>query len=187
MKKTWNLINELSSRNVSKTKKITQLDFEEREITAPEEIAETFNSYFSGIGEKLASDIPAPVRDPVFYLKPTDKSFSLKTPSVNTVYQLLTTLDDKKSAGLDNIPNKFLKIAASVFIAPSLTGIFTVSINTGPVYEWKASRVTPVFKSGTRNNPGNYRPISIIPCVAKIFEKIIFDQLYMGILIQIIC
>ena len=43
-----------------------------------------------GIGEKLASDIPAPVRDPVFYLKPTDKSFSLKTPSVNTVYQLLT-------------------------------------------------------------------------------------------------
>ena len=58
MKKTWNLINELSSRNVSKTKKITQLDFEEREITAPEEIAETFNSYFSGIGEKLASDIP---------------------------------------------------------------------------------------------------------------------------------
>jgi hypothetical protein len=53
MKKTWNLINELSSRNVSKTKNITQLDFEEREITAPEEIAETFNSYFSGIGEKL--------------------------------------------------------------------------------------------------------------------------------------
>ena len=120
------LINELSSRNVSKT----QLDFEEREITAPEEIAETFNSYFSGIGEKRYSDIPAPVRDPVFYLKPTDKSFSLKTPSVNTVYQLLTTLDDKKSAGLDNIPNKFLKIAASV-IAPSLTGIFTASINTG--------------------------------------------------------
>ena len=53
MKKTWNLINELSSRNVSKTKKITQLDFEEREITAPEEIAETFNSYFSGVKNLL--------------------------------------------------------------------------------------------------------------------------------------
>ncbi|CAB4027030.1 Hypothetical predicted protein, partial [Paramuricea clavata] len=73
---------------------------------------------------------------------------------------------------------RFLKIAASV-IAHSLTGIFTASINTGIFpYEWKASRVTPVFKSGTRNNPGNYRPISIIPCVAKIFEKIIFDQLH---------
>ncbi|CAB4041850.1 Hypothetical predicted protein, partial [Paramuricea clavata] len=42
----------------------------------------------------------------------------------------------------------------------------------------EASRVTPAFKSGTRNNPGNYRPISIIPCVAKIFETIIFDQLH---------
>ena len=74
------LINELSSRNVSKTKRITQLDFEEREIAAPKEVAETFiNSYFSGIGEKLASDIPAPVHDPAFYLKPTDESFSLST------------------------------------------------------------------------------------------------------------
>ncbi len=80
MKKIWNLRNELSFRNVSKTKRITQLDFEEREITAPKEVAGTFiNSYFSGISEKLASDIPAPVRDPAFYLKPTDKSFSLST------------------------------------------------------------------------------------------------------------
>ncbi len=71
-----------------------------------------------------------------------------------SVYQLLTTLDDKKSAGLHNISNKFLKIAASV-ITPSLTEVFTASTNNGIFpYEWKASRVTPVFKSGTRNNPG---------------------------------
>ena len=126
------------------------------------------------------------MRDPIFYLKPTDKYLSLTTPSVNTVYQLLTTLDDKKSAGLDNIPNKFLKIAASV-IAPSLTGIFTASINTGIFpYEWKASRVTPVFKSGTRNNPGNYRPKSIIHVLLTFLKKS-FSINYMGILIQIIC
>lgn len=52
----------MSSRNIGKTKRITQLNFEEREITAPVEIAETFNSYFSGIGEKLASENP--VHDP---------------------------------------------------------------------------------------------------------------------------
>ena len=77
MKKTWNLINELSSRKVGKIKRITLLNFEERKITASVEIAETFNSYFSGIGEKLTSEIPVPVHDPSFYLKPTDKSFSL--------------------------------------------------------------------------------------------------------------
>ena len=71
-----------------------------------------------------------------------------------------------------------MKIAADV-IAPSLNGIFTASINTGIFpREWKASRVTPIFKSGTKRNPSDYRPISVIPCVAKIFEKIIFDQVY---------
>jgi hypothetical protein len=64
------------------------------------------------------------------YLKPTDKSFSLQAPQVDTVYQLLSGIDESKSEGLDNIPNKLLKIATTV-IAPSLTGIFAASIRTG--------------------------------------------------------
>ena len=67
---------------------------------------------------------------------------------------------------------------AGNIIAPSLTQIFTKSINTGifPT-EWKLARVTPIFKKGKRDDPNNYRRISIIPTVAKIFEKIIYDQL----------
>jgi hypothetical protein len=42
----------------------------------------------------------------------------------------------------------------------------------------QADRVAPIFKSGTNSDPGKYRPLSVIPCVAKIFETIIFDQLY---------
>ena len=38
--------------------------------------------------------------------------------------------------------------------------------------------MTPISKGGSKSNPGDYRPISIIPVIAKIFEKIIFDQLY---------
>jgi hypothetical protein len=171
-------VNELSSKNVCKTDRIAQLKIAGQEISTPGEIAETFNSYFSNIGEKLASEIPPSQHEPSFYLKPTYKSFSLQAPQVDTVYQPLSGIDERKSEGLDKIPNKLLKIAATV-IAPSLTGIFAASIRTGIFpYEWKASRVMPIFKSGTKSDPGNYRPISVIPCVAKIFEKIIFDQLY---------
>ena len=38
--------------------------------------------------------------------------------------------------------------------------------------------MSPVYENGSRNNPSNYRPISVIPAVAKIFEKIVYDQLY---------
>ena len=178
MKKTWKLINELTSKNVAKSKKVSELNIGDQKITASAEIAEAFNEYFSTVGNNLASEIPTPVHTPEFYLKPTDKAFSLQIPTVDTVYRQLITLDEKKSAGLDNIPNKILKIAADV-IAPSLTEIFAASIRAGVFpFEWKTSRVTPIYKGGAKDDANNCRPISVISVVAKVFEKMIFDQLY---------
>ena len=76
------------------------------------------------------------------------------------------------------IPSKLLKMAASI-VTPSLTAIFTKSIITG-IYptEWKMARVTPVFKKGEKSDLNNYRPISVIPVVSKVFAKIVYDQLY---------
>ena len=69
-------------------------------------------------------------------------------------------------------------MAADV-VAPSLTEIFSQSINTGIFpNDWKEARLPPLFKNGVKNDPNNYRPISVIPAVSKIFENIIFDQLY---------
>ncbi len=136
------------------------------------DIAEAFNNYFSSVGDNLAASIPTPDHDPSFYLKATDKTFSLQSPTFETVYKLLSEIDEKKAVGFDNMPNKLLKMAAQV-VAPSLTGIFSASIRTGIFpNEWKASRVTPIFKGGPKSNP------SIIPAIAKIFEKIVSDQLY---------
>ena len=111
------------------------------------------------------------------YLEATKTTFSLKDPPVSVVRKLLVKLNERKDAGLDNIPSRLLKMAGNI-IAPSLTQIFIKSINTGifPT-EWKLARVTPIFKKGKRDDPNNYRPISIIPTAAKIFEKIIYDQL----------
>ena len=53
------------------------------------------------------------------------------------------------------------------------------SILTG-IYprEWETAWVTPVFKKGVKSDPKNYRPISVIPVVSKVFEKIVYDELY---------
>ena len=58
-----------------------------------------------------------------------------------------------------------------------MTEIFAKSIYTGIFpSQWKEARVSPIYKNGTKREPSNYRPISVIPKVSKIFEKIVFDQ-----------
>ena len=147
-KTTWNLINELSSRRSNKAGNISEIKIAEQITTEPLQIAEELNLHFSNIGERLASEIRASDIKPKTYLTPTETSFSLKAPSLNVVYKLLCKLNERKSAGLDNIPNKLLKMAASI-VSPPLTLIFAKSIETGTFPdEWKLATVTPIFRKG---------------------------------------
>jgi hypothetical protein len=91
---------------------------------------------------------------------------------------LLSQLTGNKATGLDNISSKVVKIAAPV-ISDSLTYIFNQSIIlcTFP-NEWKVARIIPLFKNGKRNLAGNYRPISVLPAISKVMERILYNQLY---------
>ena len=142
-------------------------------------MAEIFNFHFASVGEKLASDIPpSSVELADIYVEPAGTTFSMKSPSVNAVYKKLIAINERKSAGLDKIPCKLLKIAAEI-VAPSLTQIFDKIISSSifPT-DWKLARVTPIFKKGKKDEVDNYRPISVISVVAKIFEKLTCEQLY---------
>jgi hypothetical protein len=90
---------------------------------------------------------------------------------------LFETINSNKATDLDGIPGRILKLSADV-VSPSLTKIFNLSLIQG-IYpdDWKIAKVVPVFKNGTRNDLNNYRPISIISAVAKIFGKLVHYQL----------
>ena len=76
-----------------------------------------------------------------------------------------------KSAGTD-------KISISTKLE-SLHFIFNLSLNTDAfLNDWKIARVTPIYKSEDKTYCGNYRPISMILNVAKVFEKVIYNQLF---------
>ena len=80
--------------------------------------------------------------------------------------------------GLDNLPPRFLKVEADI-LAPSRTFEFSQSISSGTVpVKWKLATVTLDSKKGAGKDINNYRPISIIPPVVKIFERMIYNQLY---------
>jgi hypothetical protein len=85
---------------------------------------------------------------------------------------------NNKATGLDSFSAKILKISADK-IAESLCNIFNLSISSGIFpEEWKIARVGPNFKAGSKQDVGNFRPISILPIVSKIIEKHVHIHLY---------
>jgi len=106
-----------------------------------------------------------------------DNSFQFKTISECDILYLLQHLDVRKSVGPDGLSSRFLKEVAEQILIP-LTKIFNESLKSGNVPQaWKCSNVTPVHKSGSSDDPGNFRPISVVPVTAKILEKIVSTQL----------
>ena len=176
--KTWKLINELSSRKVSEVSGVKKINLDGNDITNSADISDAFNSYLTSIGEDLANKIPNSNVDPVSYILPTNTIFSFEEIGICTVNSLLKSINVIKATGPDNIPGSLLKIAADI-LSPSLTEIFNRSLSNG-IYpsDWKMAKVLPIFKNGEKCDRSNYRPISIISAVAKVFGKIVYNQFY---------
>lgn len=95
------------------------------------------------------------------------------TITVQGVRKLLTNLDPNKASGPDNLSTRVLK-ELSDEVAPILTMIFRSSLESGMVpADWKTALVTPVFKKGQRNDPANYRPVSLTSVCCKTLEHIL--------------
>ena len=95
------------------------------------------------------------------------------------VLKALNSLDAHKSTGPDNVPTKLLKLTALLIYEP-LTILFNKSLQSGTFPKsWKEAIVTPVFKNaGSPSDFRQYRPISLLPCLSKILEKLVFSSIY---------
>ena len=95
----------------------------------------------------------------------------------NTVILTVKSLNETRSVGSDGISLKFVKDALYIIVF-YLTFIINTSIATGVFpHAWKKAHVIPLFKKGDFNDVNNFRPISILPVLSKILEKIVCNQL----------
>ena len=179
-KGTWRVLNNLMNR-ISNNTMINEIKISSSEsVTNPKDIADTLNQHFIEIGQKLASEIPEPPKGKSFesFMKRSISKFKLQKVEESKALELLLAADSAKATGYDKIPNKLLKIAAP-HICQSLTSLFNLSIETNIFpHEFGIANVSPLFKTGDHTDKDNYRPISVIPTVARIFERIIYEQLY---------
>ena len=136
-----------------------------------------FNEYFSEIGEKLSGEIPSTNVKYADYIKHNECTFDFVEITEDEVLTELKNLKANKGFGQDNISPKFLKDSSYV-ISSTLTSIFNQSLKMEKFPdEWALARVSPIFKAGLKTELGNYRPISVLSAVSKVFEKIIYKQI----------
>lgn len=167
----WQFIKSKKSRSSNFPSSLSFQNITESDSQA---IPELFASYFESMYEK--EDSPVNMNEGTL----ANSGGDLAETIINScgLYRRLRSLNINKGPGFDGIPPVVLKRCCNGFTYP-LSILFIKSLACGIFPElWKKTIVIPIHKSGDTSNVTNYRPISILSAIPKLFEKIIFDQLY---------
>jgi hypothetical protein len=141
-------------------------------LSNPYEKACTINRFFHSVFETDASsevalqcDVAPSTMDPILI-------------NEGHVHFLLKNLKPGKSTGPDGLPGVVLRNMRGV-ISPFLTALFRKILDSGQIpLDWKLGHVVPIFKSGDKHDPSNYRPVSLTCIVSKLFERILYSRVY---------
>jgi hypothetical protein len=146
------------------------LDTNNKVSTSSIDKANTLNHHFDSVFTKY--DAPPDTHSLVINEQMAD--IVIKREGIT---KKLRSIKSNKSPGPKEIPVRVLKELAPQ-IAPYLEAIFIKSLSEGKVpHDWKIANVTPIFKEGNRQDPGNYRPISLTSLSCKILEHIIVSNI----------
>lgn len=144
-------------------------------------IASRFCSYFSTTVSKLKAKA-MPLKN-FIWAKPkesnlkTSTTFEFTEVTVNEVFMHLKKLKRSKACGSDDLPPGMLKDSAK-HLAKPLCHVINASLRSGIIpSDFKLGQVTPIHKSGRKDDMDNYRPITVLPVCSKILEKCIHNQL----------
>lgn len=184
IKKTWDnirsIINKSPKKNVLPEHVIKDGNIC---LTNNTDIANEFNNFFTNIGPKFASQIDTSNKRPFesyLYKIKDNLSFKFHMIQEKNVLEIIKSMQPKSSCGFDGFNCKLIKCCASSLVKP-LTLIINQSLTTGIFPDQlKTAKVIPIYKENNldHNILNNYRPISILPVLSKIFEKIVHIQVY---------
>ncbi len=167
----WDAYRKLT--NKQKPSYSTPIEHNNNLVTDSTTKAELFNTFFTKQSDLDTSGANLPVTPPISQYKIPSKIIQ---PS--EVYTILSRLDVNKATGPDGIGNRLLK-EASLSIAEPLCDLLNRSLSCGVFPSmWKLANVIPLHKKESFTQCNNYRPISLLPCISKVFERIIFNHIF---------
>lgn len=145
-------------------------------------IAEVLNKHFTGLAERLADKTaaefnPATLISFVSKRKTSNAKHAFPPITPNQTKRLIEAIPSSKVTCVDGVSSRILKIAAPA-IASSLAKLINICIASGTFpTAWKQAKVTPIHKQKSKSGKNNYRPISVLPVLSKIFERHLHNSL----------
>ena len=178
IKNIWQGINELSNRKHRSSNNDICLNIKNKIVSEPAEVANHLNMFYTSISEKLTAKMKKSNVDFKDFLKsPNEKSFFIHPTCKEEIKELICDFDTRKSPDIYGISPKIIK-SASDSLTDKLADIFNSSFESGVFPQLlKFACVTPIFKGGSRLEVSNYRPVSILPILSKLIERLMQKRL----------
>ena len=174
MKKSWKTLNSLlGSKNKNSAEKIFSNAVSDQDKL---NIVNNFNDFFAGIGNALAAQMPDSINPPVFPSDHVQQNFYLFPPTRNEIVKIIMNLKTTWTSN-DVLPVKLFKKFSNILVIPIII-LIENSIQRGVFpCDLKIARITPIHKEGPFTEPSNFRPISSLFYLSKIYEKFFAERL----------
>ncbi|MCG8110902.1 MAG: reverse transcriptase family protein, partial [Candidatus Thiodiazotropha taylori] len=175
----WKHMRAINKGDISSTNNLpAELVINNKCISNSEHVASELNKFFATVAEKFKASeseaLPPDVDKISNYVNsrvPNSVNFNIPLITTDEVASYINRLDSSKAIGLDGIGPRILKLASSC-ISQSIATLINKSLMTSQFPSvFKQAKIFPIFKSGSKSDPSNYRPISILPTISKIFEN----------------
>ena len=136
-------------------------------------------TFFSKIAQKIENKIIKTNKSFQEYLNyPNENSFFISPTTDNEIKNIIQSLSAKKASGPCSIPVIVLKSIIDIISKP-LSNLINMSFTTGMFPDiLKSSEIIPIHKKGDTTTCNNYRPISLLSNLSKIFEKLMHTRIY---------
>ena len=178
-KETWKLLNDLLNRKKSKTNELpSTFKNDNGKLIKGTEMSNAFNNFFSSVGVNLEKTIPSSHSSPLHYVKRnvnntfTDHFYTTSLEVCNIIKEL-----NPVGGGIDKISTQIL-VGTYSNIIEHLTFFFNLCLHSAVFPDLlKIAIIKPIYKSGSKEEFTNYRPISLLPILSKVLEKIIYKNI----------
>ena len=176
-KATWKTIFKLiGKRSDAENSYDSLMDEHGKSVQTDVEKAECFNAYFAEVGSKLKEKIRKVDLDPLELITDVANEMSLPPTSYDELSKVITDLNNV-AAGHDHINAKIFK-SSYRHIFDHILHLYNACLCAGIFPDiLKIAMIKPIYKSGDKKQPNNYRPISILPFMSKILEQLIHSRL----------